>query len=98
MPENFNALDIVNGAKTFSKGNCAWVTNTAGKKSNADSKSKKKSVCLLLDVRQYNAIQKLAIQESKQNGKTRTMSTIIQDALRKSFPFLEQKDMFGEMR
>src|SRR5690242_15934570 len=68
MPENCNALDIVNGQKIFSKANCGWVTNTEGKK----AKGKKKAVSILLDINQYEAIQNAAIKESEKFGKTRT--------------------------
>ena len=96
MPENCNALGLVNEARIFSKSTCEWVKNTAGKKPSSGNRSKKKSVSIVLDINQYEAIQKAAIQDSKKDGKTKTMSMVISEALRKSFPFLMQKDLFGD--
>jgi hypothetical protein len=102
MPADCNALELAPNSKIFSKETCQWTFKAKGRKGSSTKKAKTsaktKAVCLVLDINQYDLIKEKAIQESKRTGKSKSMTMVIRESLRKSFPFLEQKDMFDNER
>jgi len=91
-------LELIEG-NIFKKDKCAWVKKRVGRQMGLktpiiNSQFGSKSICLLLPIAQYNMIQKKALEETKKRNKPISIPMIVREALKVSFPFMDQKDLF----
>ncbi len=97
MPANCDGLELFEGL-IFEKGKCGWVKKQRGRMFSRLEKIKShigtKSVCLTLPIEQYNLILKKANLESEEKKLPISIPMVIREALKNSFPFMEQMEMF----
>lgn len=106
MPENSNALIRLDSKIHFCKHNCKWGfvrqgrprvgdERPAGKVTKKKRIKNPKTLCITLEQRHYDYIQKQALLASTQSGGIVQPNDLIRDALIKAYPCPELYDLFG---
>lgn len=106
MPPNCNALIRIDKKVHYCKHNCKWGFAAQGRPRVSEERPPKKvttrkriknpkTICVNLEQKHYEYIQKMAIMQTTQTGAIVQANDLIREALVKAYPCPELYDLFG---
>lgn len=107
MPDDCNTIVRLDPKLDFSKYNCKWAKAAQGRPRTGDVRPAKKesrrrriknpkTICLNIEQKHYDYINKMAKMQFQQTGVYVEANDLIRDALKKQFPCPELYDLFGK--